>query len=208
MKDNVIIHKDKLTKLPLHYHKKTKTNIPLAKQGFNTNGCPLCGAIITLYDQEKSEKTCAECGYVYNEISYNPINYELSTENTYTGTCYTQTEHAYYKYVKKKEYNFISSKERNYLYYKHIIEIIKIELCLTSIEVQEVQNIINKAQSLKKLHSRLEAGTIILGICRYVAKEHNKLSYILRFRNKIYQEYNLTKKEYVIIENNIKKVLK
>lgn len=208
MKGNVIIHKDKLTKLPLYYQKKSKTNIPLAKQGFNTGGCPLCGCIITLYDQQRSEKTCADCGYVYDEVAYNPVGYDFVTAQLYTGSGFTQTEHKYYKTKKKKEFKFITSKERNLIYYTHIIEIIKIDLCLTSVEVQEVQNIIREIASLKKLHSRLNAEAIILGICRYVAKKHNKLSYVLRFRNNIYREYKLTKKEYNVIEKNIKKVLK
>lgn len=83
---------------------------------------------------------------------------------------------------------------------------LKFELALTKYDIQQVMTIINDAKSLKKIHSRLPVETIIIGICRYVIKQKKCLPYLLRFKNQIYREYKLTKKDYNIIERNINKL--
>lgn len=206
MEKNNIIYSNKRTILPLYYHTRQHTNVPLAKQGFNTTGCPLCGSIITLYDTERSEKLCADCGYVYDETYYdNQTNNDNS--KPYTGTKLTKTEHKFFKKIHRKEHNFSSSSERNHDYYNDTIDIVKTDLCLTKTEVYEVKQIINNV-NLKKLHSRVKADTIIVGVCRYVAKSHKKIDTLLRFKNSLYRDYNLTRKEYNIIEKNIEKEFK
>lgn len=186
---------------------RSKTNIPLAKQGINNNGCPLCKCKLTLYDELKSETLCADCGYVYEIEYYDTIEYtQHNTTKPYTGTGYTHTEKKYFKHKNKKKINFTSSTERNKIYYRQLVDMLKFELALTKYDIQQVMTIINDAKSLKKIHSRLPVETIIIGICRYVIKQKKCLPYLLRFKNQIYKEYKLTKKDYNIIERNINKL--
>lgn len=195
----------KQTKLPLHIHTRKKTPIPLAKQGFNIHGCPLCNCIITLKDTQKNELTCCDCGYVYDTITYEKEEYtQHDSSKLYSGSSYTHNEKKYMKY-KKKHYHkpFMTHYERRQIHYKNIIDSVKYDLNLNNDDVISIQEIINKVKTVRTLHTRIPTETIIIGICRYTLKQRYCLPYLLRFNNKIYKEYKLTRKEYDIIESNI-----
>lgn len=195
----------KSTKLPLHIHIRSKTPIPLAKQGFNTNGCPLCNCIITLHDTQKNELICCDCGYVYDDISYEKDEYtQHSSSKPYVGGGYTCNEKKYMQHKQRKMHKpFLSHDERKIIYYDNIIDTIKYDMNLKKQDILMIQSIIHDIQTIRILHTRIPVETIIVGISRYVLKQKKCLPYLLRFNNKIYKEYGLTKKKYDIIEENI-----
>lgn len=194
-------YNNKCTKLPFYYHHRQKTNIPLAHQVVGKR-CELCGSILHL--QDDWEVVCADCGYV----EYTPtltMNYATMTTNQLFNTHgFTKEE----KMLINTHRHFNNSSKTHKIQQLFVLDVIKHDLCLTSVDIAEVKIIINKVPTLQKYHSRIASDTIIVGICRYVLKQRKVLSYLLRFNYKTYVEYNLTKHDYNIIERNINRFLK
>lgn len=191
----------KSTPLPFYIHHRSKTNIPLAHQIVG-NKCPLCGSILSLKDSY--EICCADCGYVMSEPVNVGIDYNTSSHSKLVNTHgFTREE----KMMINTHRHFNSSSKTNRLQHKMLLDVVKHDLCLTSVDIQDVLLIINKVSSLQKFHSRIPTDTIIIAICRYVLKQRKVLSYLLKFNYKIYVEYDLSKHDYEIVEKNIKKVI-
>jgi len=191
-------HSKATTKLPFWIHHRPKTNIPLAHQVVGKK-CKLCGSILHL--QDNYELCCADCGYVEDTISYT-LNYATMTKSPLFNTHgFTKEE----KMIINTHRHFNKSKETNRIQQNIVLDVIKHDLCLTSVDIIDVQTILRKVPSLQKLHSRIPSDTIIVGVCRYVLKKRKVLGYLLKFNYKTYVEYDLTKHDYEIIERNIRK---
>lgn len=182
---------------------KAKTNIPLAHQEI-VKGCPLCDCKIRLYDVERAERVCNDCGYVYDDGCSNS-NLELydgrSTELMYVGKGFTEDENQF----RRKNGQFLklwkSQRERRQITYHNVVLLFKSILGLSDIDVIDVESILSKAGSLKRIHPRLKYETIILGVCCFILHE-NKGRQIV-FRDKLFKDYELTRHKYEIISNNI-----
>ena len=197
--DNSSTHK--ATKLPFYYHHRAKTNIPLAHQVVGKK-CKLCGCILHL--QDDYELCCADCGYVENTPTMT-VNYAtMTTDRLFNNYGFTREE----KMLINTHKHYLKSSQINKIQQLFVLDVVKHDLCLTSVDILDVKRIINKVPTLQKFHSRVPTDTIIIGICRYVLKQRGVLSYLLKFNYKVYVEYDLTKHDYDIIERNILKVLR
>lgn len=194
-------HPQNAKKIPFYKYHRAKTNIPLAHQVVGKK-CKLCGCMLHL--QDTYELCCADCGYIEDTPTMT-VNYAtMTTSPLFNTKGFTKEE----KMLINTHRHFNKSKETQKIQQLFVIDVIKHDLCLTSVDILDVKRIISKAKSLQKFHSRIPSDTIIVGICRYVLKQRGVQSYLLKFNYKVYVEYDLTKHDYDIIERNIRKVLR
>lgn len=194
---------NKRTLLPKSIHIRRKTPLPRAKQIVGMK-CPQCNCVVALFDERKCEKLCSECGFVISEPNLVGVSYEQVSSQSLHSSLLTKDE----KKLLHIPNHFNDRKERRYMDYKHIVDTVKVDLCLTRVDIQDILLIIRRVDSLKQLHSRLPYETIIVGICRYVLKKRKVLPVLVRYTNQAYLLYELNKHDYEIIEKNIKKLEK
>lgn len=184
---------------------KARTNIPLAHQEV-VKGCPLCGCKIRLYDMERAERVCNDCGYVYEDGCSNG-NLELhegrSIELMYTGNGFTDDENNF----RRMNGHFLklwkSQRERRQVTYHNVVLLFKSILGLSDIDVVDVETILYNAGNLKRLHPRLKYETIILAVCCHVINRNKNRSMSVGFRDKLFKDYELSRHKYEIISGNI-----
>lgn len=196
----------KTTKISPQLHIMRKHPLPLAKQGINKQGCPLCGCIISLYDHHHDENLCPRCGCVLNKMVKLNVDYEQMNQfKVYTGSGYTKTEK---QVLKRHKHHFKTQKDRRIMRYSSLIKLFTSQLQMIHTDRLEVYYLLRAVHTLKYFHSKLPYETILLGICRYVLKQRGGYPYRLRFKNPLYIEYGLDKKGYNTIEKNIMRLKK
>ena len=195
-------------KKPDYYYILPSTPVPLAKQYVTNKKCE-CGCRVRLYDTEKSELLCPICGLVYEThcdlTTKNLVYGSWSKGECYTGAGYTKSEKEFMKRKHIKTRTYIGSKELRNMDYRFLIDVFKVELCLSPVDVSNVWLIIRECKGLKNIHGKLNYERILLGICRYILCEKGITGYLVNLNSSIYRDYNLKLKDYLIIEKNIKK---
>lgn len=185
-----------------------KHPLPLAKQYVTPEKCE-CGCRVRLNDTERSELLCPVCGLVHDtvgKLSKNNLIYgSWSTSELYTGNGYTPSEKEFMQKKGIKTRVKRGNKELNTLDYKYLLDSFKFDLCLSNTDIQDVLLILKKSKSMKNLHPRLNYERILLAVCRYVLYQKGITGYLVNLNSSIYREYNLTGKDYKIIEKNIEK---
>ena len=186
--------------------KPKNTPFPNFKQNVNTRLCPVCGRQISLTDSHRAEDFCMTCGLVRpnRELTTNNLIYgSWSTERLYTGTGYTRTEKEFMKAKHIRTRTFYKQDEQNKLDYKYTIDSFKHDLCLNSVDIQNVWIIIHDCGGLKNIHRKLNYERILLAICRYILKQKGIHGYLVNLSNSLYREYKLSQKDCMIVERNI-----
>lgn len=200
--------KDK-QKTPDYKYILPHTPIPLAKQYVSNTKCE-CGCKVRMYDTQKSELLCPICGLVYDNQytdlnSHNLVYGTWSKSEPYSGRGYTRSEKEFMKWKHIKTRTYLGSKELRQMDYKFLIDVFKVNLCLSDVDVSNVWLIIRECKGIKNIHGKLNYERILLGVCRYVLYEKGVTGYLVNLNNQIYRDYKLKLKDYKIIEKNIKK---
>lgn len=198
------VNAKKKTNLPSHYLIFPNTPLPKAKQYVQSKRCE-CGCYVVLDDKEL---LCPVCGLVREDTGLmdNLVYGGQGLEHFYQGKGYTRDEKAFMKYkninsLKPRDFG----KEQTELDYKYFVDVVKQDLCLFDVDIQNVFNTVMACGGLKNLHSRLDYKSILLAVCRYTLKERGVTGYLLNLNNNIYREYNLKSRDCYIIEENIRK---
>ena len=199
---------NKCTRLPDSYLIFPKTPLPRAKQYVTSKRCE-CGCYVQLEDNFKGEIVCPVCGLVkdkFCELSENNLIYgSWSKSDLYTGNCYTPSEKEFMKRKKIKTRTYTGNTELNNMDYKYLIDVFKVELCLSSVDVNNIWIIIKQCKGLHNIHSKLSYEKVLLGICRFILINKGITGYLINLNNTLYRDYKLSAKEYNVIEKNIKK---
>lgn len=183
----------------------------------------LCGYPITTTDTHKGESYCEACGLVNDSIKYVvPSNYtvgeyteDIKKELSESGEHITKLLKSSMfnriientpKITKEGKVEYGNKKEWRELQKKYTLDNLSSALHMKQFQKEEVQDIID-TYPMNKIHSRIGFKTIIAGVCMYVLRLFNPKRGDLKYSNKIFSSYGLTKRNYDVIKKNLDRLL-
>lgn len=176
---------------------KTKdTDEPIYRVTYTT--CPECNSKSYIYDSHHDESVCVLCGLVIEDTQLEKYEYKYLV--TYDGL--TPSEQRYIKYKLnhtrlKPEYSmtawYLNDKKRR-------IDSILCQLCLNKQHRDEISNFL-VSTNFNQLSSRLPFNKIV-----YCAYQFYMVHVVgVPPRSGFYEEYNLCKDEYTMVERKLRK---
>ncbi|MBZ2166994.1 hypothetical protein [Methanobacterium spitsbergense] len=216
------LFKDKKFALPQNKHErpiretelqkiKDKETGEIKKIEVNTYGeCIECGYPLVALDHHRAERIC-ECGMTNKKIILLPdtgMKKERSKQplRTSKNTGYTPEEAQFLNSNRKRRGPKVRSEKQDWKKSQHIFFLgtIKSQLLMNYTQEKRVKEIINN-HSLHLIHSRVDARTVIAGICRYILLQDGR-GKELRYNRSAFKFVGLNEFNYNVIERNLKRL--
>lgn len=184
----------------------------------------VCGHPITASDSHRGESFCEKCGILTSTKKFViPDNYDIGEFTEHYKNELSESGEHITQLIKSSKYNMIIENppkitKKGKIYYgkskkvwresqKYFtLEILSSQLHMTDWQTEEVKDIM-ETYPLNKIHRRVNSNTIIAGICMYVLRLVNPKRGDLKYSNKIFSSYGLTKKNYSIMQKNLDRLL-
>lgn len=183
----------------------------------------ICGNPVTASDSHRGESVCEKCGIVSSTKTFVvPEQFSVGEYTEHYKTELSESGEHVTALLKSSKYNNIvkyppkvskkgtvyyeSTKENRKAEYIVTLDILSSQLQMKEFQKEEVQDIID-TYPLNKIHSRVNYKTIIAGICMYVLRLLNPKRGDLKYSNKIFSSYGLSKDNYDIIKKNLDRLL-